>query len=295
MLTLCLGDGDDPQICHLIMVLNDMQHDALVLNTSGQSQHLTISHRPHTQELALVLDDITVEIEQIGAFYWQRFFPPPSQDSVTLKNQISALSALFHYAPHRWYNTLDAIRFHQAKPVQLQEVQQLGVSIPHTLISNCRRDITAFLQQVKQVAVKPVFGGSHTQRITSSDELPFLSETNIPSLTYQNFIEGDDVRTFVIDEVVFSGVIYSDKTDYREDKTAVAESILTTQRVKQQSIAICQQLGMKWCAIDWRRTTDGEFIFLEANPCPQFLKFEHDTQHPITETLCNALTSVASC
>ncbi|MBU3023483.1 RimK family alpha-L-glutamate ligase [Aestuariibacter sp. A3R04] len=294
MLTLCLGDGNDPQIRHLIMMLNDMHHDALVLNTSAQPPLLSVSHWPGTLALSLVLDDIRLDLEQIGAFYWQRFFPPPSVDSASLKNQISALSGFFHYAPHRWYNTLDAIRFHQAKPVQLQEVQQLGVTIPNTLISNCPRDITPFFQEVKKVAVKPVFGGCHTQLVTSLNELPCFNEKNTLPLTYQHYIEGDDVRTFVIDEDAFSGIIYSEVADYRTDTTAIAERIPTPEIIKQQSMAICQQLGMKWCAIDWRRTQNGEFVFLEANPCPQFLKFEHDTQHPISEALCTALTSVAS-
>ena len=44
-----------------------------------------------------------------------------------------------------------------------------------------------------------------------------------------------------------------------------------------------------WAGIDFRRTPAGLYVFLEANPSPMFLGFEHRTGLPLTESLAAVL------
>jgi D-alanine-D-alanine ligase-like ATP-grasp enzyme len=67
--------------------------------------------------------------------------------------------------------------------------------------------------------------------------------------------------------------------------------IKTPAEILQQSQAIANAFNLEWTAIDWRRKTTGEYVFLEANPSPMFLYFEQQTGFPITQKLIELLTS----
>ncbi len=45
---------------------------------------------------------------------------------------MSALRTMLQACPARWVNSWQAYQFHKEKPLQLRQVQQLGVKIPET-------------------------------------------------------------------------------------------------------------------------------------------------------------------
>jgi glutathione synthase/RimK-type ligase-like ATP-grasp enzyme len=47
-----------------------------------------------------------------------------------------------------------------------------------------------------------------------------------------------------------------------------------------------------YSGIDVRRTPEGEYVFLEGNPCPMFIHFERQTGYPISDRLADLLTGV---
>lgn len=289
---LCLGSEEDAQLQHLTSALRDAGVHPLIINTAIYPGAVQVVCEPQADSFALILDNEVFEIDQFSSFFWQRYYPPAARSAVDNKNALSALSPLFYHRTERWFNPLTAIRFHQAKPVQVREAQALGARIPHTLISNDPHRLKQFCENHQNVILKPVFGGNYTAR-TTKDEVhtqTSASENHLP-VTLQACIEGDDVRTFVIDNRVFAAVIYSDKPDYRTDDYAHAQAITIPAEMKSLCVAICLQFGMKWCAIDWRRNSKGEFVFLEANPAPMFCRFEAETGLPLTETLVQALLS----
>jgi D-alanine-D-alanine ligase-like ATP-grasp enzyme len=55
--------------------------------------------------------------------------------------------------------------------------------------------------------------------------------------------------------------------------------------IKKQCLAITKAFMLEWTAIDWRVKPTGEYVFLEANPSPMFIHFEHQTSFPITEEI----------
>ncbi len=287
---LVLGSKDDLQIQHLTSALRDAGAGPLIVNTNSCPDSLSAVCEPKADSFALLVDEEVFEIDQFCSFFWQRYYPPATRNAVDSKNALSSLSPLFYHRTEHWFNPLPAVRFHQAKPVQLREAFQLGAMIPETLISNDMVRLQHFCQRHERAIIKPVFGGSHTVLINRDNLAAQLSVSSerLP-VTVQECIEGDDVRTFVIESRVFAAAIYSDQPDYRIDEMAYAEAIVIPQDVEALCVAICLQFGMKWCAIDWRRNSKGEFIFLEANPAPMFCRFEAETGLPITETLVQAL------
>jgi len=289
---LCLGSESDGQLQHLASALRDAGACPLIVNTAHYPATFSVVCEPNSDSFALVIDNEVYEVDQFDSFFWQRYYPPISQHPHDSKNALSALSPLFYYRPEHWFNSLSAVRFHQAKPVQLQEAQKLGANIPATLISNDQRRLQHFSQRYDKVIIKPVFGGAHTQLIGQDNALMARDEwQHHQPVTLQKYIEGDEVRTFVIGHRVFAAAIYSDQPDYRVDSHTQAEAITLPKDIEALSVAICLQFGMKWCAIDWRREADGKYVFLEANPAPMFCKFEAETGLPVTEALVHALTN----
>ena len=108
-------------------------------------------------------------------------------------------------------------------------------------------------------------------------------------VTIQAFIPGTNIRTYVIDDKIYSAEIESNAVDFREDANARILPIATPRLVVQQCLRIKEVLSLVWTAIDWRRTPDGEYIFLEANPSPMFIGFESVSGLPITDSLIRLL------
>ena len=109
-------------------------------------------------------------------------------------------------------------------------------------------------------------------------------------VTFQKYIGGVNVRSYVLGQDVLSVQIDSDELDYRNDDKASVSITIVPNEVQQLAIAICQALGMHWCAIDWRKSAKGKYFFLEANPSPYFLKVEQDTGLDITGRLVELLS-----
>ena len=68
---------------------------------------------------------------------------------------------------------------------------------------------------------------------------------------------------------------------------------MTQHRLPDAMLDACRQiakrLGLVWTGIDFRLSTAGEYVFLEANPSPMFIGFEEQTGLPLTDALANLL------
>lgn len=113
-------------------------------------------------------------------------------------------------------------------------------------------------------------------------------------VTFQKYIAGVNVRSYVLGNDVLSVQIDSSELDYRNDDNASVSVTLVPRDVQQLAVKICKALGMHWCAIDWRKSAKGKYFFLEANPSPYFLKVENDTGLDITEKLVALLVKTSS-
>jgi glutathione synthase/RimK-type ligase-like ATP-grasp enzyme len=112
---------------------------------------------------------------------------------------------------------------------------------------------------------------------------------SVAPATFQEFIPGTNIRTYVIGDAVFSAEIRSPSLDFREDSSAELIPVDLPAAVYQQCLAIRQALKLQWTAIDWRLTPTQDYVFLEANPSPMFIYFEQKTGYPITEKLVQLL------
>lgn len=290
---LLMGTEDDPQIIAVAESLKTQRVSFLVFDTSLYPVQHRLSYRPMDGNMQLQIAEHCLVQNDIRSLYWRTLIPIRSaqENPIALRDSASLLRSFLHSLESKSKNSADAVNFHQEKPRQLARVATLGVSIPDTYVGNDPLAVRAFCERHSNVIFKPVTGGDYAQIVNPAhltDEHLHSSLSQSP-VTLQAYIEGTNIRSYLVGETIFSAEIRSTAKDFRTDEDAELIPITIPPDIKQQAIAICRALGLEWSGIDWRRTPDGNYIFLEANPSPMFVNFEKRTQLPITQHLAQLL------
>ncbi|KZL48757.1 hypothetical protein A2T98_16400 [Nodularia spumigena CENA596] len=296
---LILGNSQDVHAVAIKQAITAAGATANYLDTSLFPQHLKLSWQPGTPTGCLILPSgHSLEITDIHSVYWRTFFgvavpslPDQHQQIVATNDSMGALRSLMQACPARWVNSWQAYQLHKEKPLQLNMVKNIGVTIPKTLISNDKDQIIEFTNYLDQAIFKPVYGGAHTKKLTPEhlDSKRLDLVLKISPVTIQEYIPGTNIRSYVIGHSIYSAEIRSSQLDFREDTQSELIPVNLPAAVEQQCLKIAQILMLEWTAIDWRLKPNGEYIFLEANPSPMFLHFEKQTGFPITQKLVELL------
>lgn len=290
---LLMGIEDDPQVIAVAEALTNAEKSFLVFDSSLYPLQHRLSYRPQDDSMQLQIGKHCLAQSDIHSLYWRTLSPPREvqENPIALRDSTSLLRSFLHSLGDKSKNTADAVNFHQEKPRQLAQVAKLGISIPETYVGNDPRAVRAFCARNSDVIFKPVTGGDYAQIVNQAhltDEHLNSSLSQSP-VTLQAYIEGTNIRSYVIGDTVFSAEIRSNAKDFRTDEDAELIPITIPNEITEQAHAICHALGLAWSGIDWRRTPAGNYIFLEANPSPMFVNFEKRTHLPITQHLAQLL------
>ncbi len=290
---LLMGNEDDPQIIAVADALKNQGHSFLIFDTGLYPTQLRISYRPTETSMELQIGEHCLALNDIRSLYWRTLIPTQAtqENPIALRDSASLLKSFLHLLGRKSKNTAEAVNFHQEKPRQLAQVAQMGISIPETYVGNDPQAVRAFCARHSEVIFKPVTGGDYAQIVNQShlsDEHLQSSMSQSP-VTLQAYIDGTNIRSYIIGDEIFSAEIRSNAKDFRTDEDAELIPFTLPPDVAQQAKAICRSLGLEWSGIDWRRTPEGNYIFLEANPSPMFVNFEKRTQLPITHHLVQLL------
>ncbi len=308
-----LGNEHEPQIIHLLRALQAQGHPTVVVNTENFGQGWQLSYDPDFNDGILHFNpsmpattspQIThLAMSRISAVYWHQYLPPRCEGSDEAQRQwltqevTSTLLCWFNFSDTRWVNSIAAIRAHQCKPTQMRAAAKLGATLPYTFVGNSEQVAYQFCCNMHEVIYKPVKGGKTTKylqkrSLQKSGQLrQYLSQFLARQpVTFQDYISGTNIRSYVLGNEVISIQIDSDSVDFRDDDDAQPCLTLLPKAMQDLAVAICRELGMYWCAIDWRKTAKEKYYFLEANPCPFFLHVENVTGVDITGRLVKLLT-----
>lgn len=296
---LILGDRTDAHAAHLYKAIAQTGAIVYYWDTRQFPRQMQLSWQPHLNHGTIVLPEgQRLKLDQIHSVFWRSFsgveVPPiadAAQYQIALNDSVSLLRSLLQACPARWVNSWQAYQFHKEKPLQLLKVQQLGIPIPATLVSNDSDEILSFCKLHDRTICKPVYGGAHTQFVTAGhlDQNRLKLALQIAPVTVQQYVAGTNIRSYVIGEAVYSAEIRSPSVDFRVDMEAELIPIPLPDAIAQAAVKIARSLMLEWTAIDWRRTPDDTYVFLEANPSPMFLYFEQQTGFPITASLVERL------
>lgn len=298
MTILILAGTDDDHAVHVLRYLRQRGQDVELLDSWDFPSQLQIAFEPCGRAGTLRLPSgRRLDLTAIRSVYWRCYsgvgaarLPHAGQSALAGNDARSLFESLLIHLPARWVNGWSAYQLHQTKPVQLARVAALGVPTPATLLGNSPEAIRAFAAQHPRCIFKPVQGGAHTRRLESRH----LSEQHLALLTaapvtIQEEVPGTDVRVFVAGPRVLACEIHTEHVDFRDD----ADPRITPCRLPEEAAAQClraaRALDLAWAGIDLRRTPEGRYVFLEANPSPMFLGFEERTRLPLTEALASLL------
>jgi len=301
MQILILGHPGDAHAAHVCQALTGAGAEVYYWDTRLFPTQLRMSWWPENQTGRLGLPTgEQIDLQSVHSVFWRTLSTaqvPPLQDEglyqIAVNDASSALRSMIQGCPARWVNSWQAYQFHREKPLQLAKVRQLGITIPATLVSNDPDQVVDFINAHPNVIFKPVYGGAHTQRVTQRHGArERLNQVlSLAPVTLQDFVEGTNVRCYVVGEAVYGAEIRSDAIDFRDDLEAELIPLDLSETIQQQCRAIARALYLEWTAIDWRMTSEGDFVFLEANPSPMFMYFEQRTGFPITQDLVQLLTA----
>jgi glutathione synthase/RimK-type ligase-like ATP-grasp enzyme len=298
MTVLILDDGTDEHAQHVYRQLLTRGVRAEFLDSTQFPAQLTITYEPRTGDGTLRwVDGRQLRFDEIRAVYWRNHagistvaLPDPEQAFIAQNDTRSLFDSILVRLPARWVNGYRAFHLHQMKPVALALVAELGIPIPDTLLSNDAEEVLRFVARHPACIFKPVQGGAFTERLTAAH----LSAENLRNLmiapvTIQEEVFGTDVRVFVAGDTVLACQVVTTALDFREDPDPRITAIELPGEVAQQCVRAARALDLVWTGIDLRRTPEGKYVFLEANPSPMFLGFEARSGLPLTQALLRLL------
>jgi glutathione synthase/RimK-type ligase-like ATP-grasp enzyme len=295
---LVLGDTNDEHAQHVLKQLQVARRDAVILDTRWFPTSATIAWEPsrRTGELRLP-GGRRVPLATVRSVYWRNYFgvaspplPDPDQDYIAHNDTRSLIDSLLDSLPCRWVNGWSGFQLHQRKPAALARVAELAVPIPATVCTNDPGAVRRFAARHPQVIFKPVQGGAHARRLTPehlSDQ--HLLNLQVAPITVQEEIVGTSIRVFVAGSRVHACEIRTSELDFRDDRNPELVPLVLDEEFKVVCQRIAARLDLLWTGIDFIRRSDGQFVFLEANPSPMFIGFERATGLPLTESLIQLL------
>jgi hypothetical protein len=315
MMVLLLGAHRDASIQHLVGTFEEVDQGYFILDAQRLLTDYLFSYCPNINDGWLSDGRHTVALSDFSSAFWSQVKAPElTQEKAILPIDIKDerlskhiyqqelncfLQMLLDFSKIRWCNSWRAFQMHKTKPLQLAIVKALGARIPATQVSNIFPIESNRSGPKHSCIVKPVHAGYMTQAIDTQNDpsaTPMDSHTLAGAIkgfpfSLQDRIAGENIRTYVIGEKIFSGLIETERLDYRL-QTAEEQTVHPIQLSKQEE-RLAQQirisLEMQWTAIDWIRDEEGKLVFLEANPAPMFVGFEKLTSYPLTKALLSLL------
>lgn len=256
----------------------------------------------------LELADRRIDLAEIGAVWWRRPQAPAISPQITrsghrqfaVSEAHEALSGMWHSLDAFWVNDPARDQVAHRKAYQLSVAQDVGLTIPHTLITNDPGDARAFVdgrgyRNVIYKAFSATPEDWRETRLLREEELALLDNVRYAPVIFQEYVEADvDLRVTVVGDELFAAAIHSQETEYKVDcrmdiASARIEAVALPQEVEERLQALMARLGLVYGAIDMRRTPDGRHVFLEINPAGQWLFIEQESGQPIAAALARLL------
>ncbi|MCM8773315.1 MAG: ATP-grasp domain-containing protein [Candidatus Omnitrophica bacterium] len=301
-----VGAEYEAHTVHMREVLENRRVEVLIIDTVLFPEEATIS---------LIEDEVKYQgesIEDISTFYVRSvFFSHPPYD-LEEQRKIKKIDLDGWYADYmgererqsllaswlksatlkgkRVINPIESFDLHYLKAYQLALLRKNNIPVPLTLVTNDSEELKKFQKEVGQLVYKPVAGGAGCKMMIEEDwqEERLKLLRNAPVL-FQEYIEGENIRVYVIDnKIVSSGIIHTREVDYRGHEEAIEKIKLPTD-IENMCIKAKEICGMKFTGIDLKRKPNKEFVLIECNPSPMFIGFQEVTGDPIDERLADYL------
>lgn len=241
---IIVSNREDPHTDDVIVMLQEMGHEAIRLNTNDIPLNVAISLAwgngtgNGKGTIAIKTNGRVIDREAIRSVWWRRpnLFPLPlelsEQEREFAREEIDhALRSLWSSLDCYWISYPEYIRQARWKGQQLQRAAQLGFDVPRTLITTDPEEARAFYhacegQVVFKVMADPFLGASkvmqkhpdqpppesymtYTTKITEA-ELSMLDSVQLVPCMFQEYVPKQvELRVTVIGDDIFAAEIHS--------------------------------------------------------------------------------------
>ncbi|MFE3146904.1 ATP-grasp ribosomal peptide maturase [Streptomyces sp. NPDC059218] len=292
---LVIAARDDWPTDRVVKALADGGAEVFRMDIAEFPQDLTLAGRIDARQGwagGLTTAHRAVDLATISAVYYRA--PNPFVFPVTMSESErrfaaaqarAGLGGIITALDCRWVSHPAAMSRAEYKPLQLTTAQQAGLSIPPTLITNSPDAVRAFVgdvggQMICKPVATPVFVEGdrlktvYTHRITEAD-LDDLRGIDTTAHLFQAWVEkAYEVRLTVVGDRLFAAEVHAGSaaahTDWRSDYASLTYRPTTTPDDTAEGVRrYMSALELRFAAMDFIVTPDGEWIYLEANPCGQ--------------------------
>lgn len=253
-------------------------------------------------------DGRRIDLDRVGAVWHRRIRPMTldpalTDDTARLFAWSEANEALLGtwYAMSAWWmNPPEADEIALRKVTQHRMARRLGLTIPETLVTNDPGAAAAFIERMGgpgrtiRKAFRNIPQAPRETAVVGVEEIKRLEAVRFTPVIFQELVHATlDLRVTVIDGEIFAASIASDANhciDYRSGlNSATVQPYELPAGVAERLLALMDAFGLKFGAVDFRVTPEGEHVFLEVNPAGEYLFISERTGQPIPAAIAAAL------
>jgi len=307
---LILSNHLDEHAHYVLVELAKLGAKAQLLDLAEFPQRLglTLSYRGRARDFAFGCKEGGLALDDCGAVWWRRPQWPEISADITrashrnfaLSECTEALQGLWHSLDAFWVNDPARDQVAQRKAYQLRVAQDVGLTIPATLVTNCPQAARDFIAPLgHERVIYKAFSATEREwretRLLKEDELELLQNVKYSPVIFQEYIPAEvDLRITIVGDQIFPAAVHSQQTSYKVDfRIDIANARITPTElpadVQERLHALMSTLGLQYGAVDMRRTPEGDYVFLEINPAGQWMFIEAHTQQPIAACMARLL------
>jgi len=207
-----------------------------------------------------------------------------------------------------WVSKPYDVKKAENKTLQLEIAKEVGFCVPITMTTSSIKDAVDFRNRVHgNIVVKPLvkhlvktngkYNTFYTTRITENMDVDFSLLPMSPAIFQQEIERQYDIRCVVVKDQVFPLAIYQvrNKTgdvDYRtgSNKDLDFEPCSLPKSVETSCVDFVKYFNLQYSSIDLILGTDGNYYFLENNPCGAWVFVEIHGGYNISQSIANLLS-----
>ena len=316
MILLVSHAGDD----HLAPVRTELDRiggEAVVVDTSTipTSTAMCAEHSAGGDRWRLRTADGTwVDLRECRSGWWRRALPFPldpripdqAQAAWAANETYEAMTGFWDALPITWVSPPRSVELSMMKTWQLPAARAAGLEVPRTMVTSDPGQARAFIDRIGlgNVICK-AFSATRDNwretRMIGEAEYGLLDRVAVAPVIFQEFVPAEvDLRVTVVGERLFAAAIHSQELPYPldfrlfldRDPGVRMEPTELPAEVEQGLLRVLKSAGLRYGAVDLRRTPDGQHVFLEVNPSGQWRFVEDMTGQPISAAMARLLTDL---
>ncbi|MFE6335230.1 ATP-grasp ribosomal peptide maturase [Streptomyces sp. NPDC057798] len=312
---LIIAADDDWPTDRIVVELASRGAEVFRMDTADFPQQLALAARIDQEQAwtgDLTTEYRTIGVSRVGAVYYRapgafRFPEGMSgpEERFAAAQARAGLGGILSALECRWVNHPAAMARAEYKPVQLAAARSCGLRIPATLITNRPDDVRAFAAEVggpivcKPVASPVLIEGGRLKtvytRCLDEKDLEDLRGIDTTAHLFQAWAAKEyEVRLTIIGERMLAAAIHAGSVAAYEDWRSDYSSLTYTTTEIPEPVAsavrrLMERLSLRYGAADFVVDPDGQWTFLEVNPCGQWDWIQGATGLPIVETIADEL------